>query len=280
MPFLELFDETLDINATENYELSVQVSPFEVSFTILDTLRNKFVMLRSYEPGEESRYQPSQIEAIIRMDDFLTRQFKKRNILATSSKVTLIPGTLYDESKKKDCFRFNHLINERDIVISNKVDNPDLYIVFSIPDEYVGILNSSFRGNEIIHQLKPLFYNIYNVRKPVADLIIHVHLEDEYLNLIISDQSNIKFCNSFNYQSLTEIQYYVLYVFRRMNIRFDELIQISGRGQKRDEITRGFSGYFSNMRFAEPTGNYTLSYVFNEVELYRYLNIFSIVSCV
>jgi hypothetical protein len=65
MPFLELFDETLDINATENYELSVQISPYEVSFCILDTLRNKFVMLRSYEPGNEGPYHVSQIEAII-----------------------------------------------------------------------------------------------------------------------------------------------------------------------------------------------------------------------
>ena len=36
MPFLELFDETLDINSTENYELSVQVSPDGLSFCLLD----------------------------------------------------------------------------------------------------------------------------------------------------------------------------------------------------------------------------------------------------
>ena len=80
MPYLELYDETLDINATENYELAVQVSKDEVSFCILDTLRNKFVMLRSYEPGGDESYKPAQIEAIVKMDDFLTRPFRKKKI--------------------------------------------------------------------------------------------------------------------------------------------------------------------------------------------------------
>ena len=77
MPFLELFDETLDINATENYELSVQVVLMNLSFCILDTLRNKFVLLRSYEPEDNSRFDPYRLNEIIRKDDFLTRHYKK-----------------------------------------------------------------------------------------------------------------------------------------------------------------------------------------------------------
>lgn len=49
MPFLELFDETLDINSTENYELMIQASPDELTFSIFDNIRNKYVLLRSFE---------------------------------------------------------------------------------------------------------------------------------------------------------------------------------------------------------------------------------------
>ena len=35
MPFLELFDETLDINSTENYELSVEIGNRAVSFCVM-----------------------------------------------------------------------------------------------------------------------------------------------------------------------------------------------------------------------------------------------------
>lgn len=279
MPFLELFDETLDINATENYELSVQVSNSEVSFCILDTLRNKFVMLRSYEPGEEGTFQMSQIEAIIRMDDFLTRRFKKRNVIAFSPKTTLVPALLYDESKKKEYFIYNHPLSEKELILSNKVGNPDLYIVFSLQQEYVDVINSSFPGTEILHHTFPLICTINHNRKPAITNNIQVHIERDYLDILVSDQNSIRLCNTFNYRTITDIQYFVMYVLKRLNISRDEIIIFSGKAQRKEDIVRGFSGYFKNIRFALPTGNYTLSYVLNENELYKYYLIFTAVSC-
>ena len=102
MPFLELYDETLDINSTENYELSVQVSSDDISFCILDTLRNKFVMLRSYEPEDNSRFDPYRLNEIIRKDDFLTRKFRKTNIITPTPRATLVPGPLFEDSRKEE----------------------------------------------------------------------------------------------------------------------------------------------------------------------------------
>ena len=56
MAFLELFDETLDINSTENYEISVELSTDSISFCVLDTIRNKFIMLRSSQPENSRNY--------------------------------------------------------------------------------------------------------------------------------------------------------------------------------------------------------------------------------
>ena len=279
MPFLELFDETLDINATENYELSVQISPYEVSFCILDTLRNKFVMLRSYEPGNEGSYHVSQIEAIISMDDFLIRRFKKRNIIAFSPKATLIPALLFDESKKSEYFMYNHHLSDREEILSNMVGCQELYIVFSLSEDYMNILNSSFQGAGIMHHTFPLICSINNNRKPAITNNIHVHIEREYLNIIVSDQNGLRLSNTFNYKTITDIQYFVIYVLRRLNISQDEIIIFSGKAQRKEDIVRGFSGYFKNIRFAVPTGNYTLSYVLNENDLYKYYNIFTAVSC-
>ena len=71
MPFLELFDETLDINSTGNYELSVEICTRAVSFCLLDSIRRKFIMLRSYEPENDKRYSFDEIEELTHKDDFL-----------------------------------------------------------------------------------------------------------------------------------------------------------------------------------------------------------------
>src|SRR5665811_2134807 len=121
MPFLELFDETLDINSTENYELSVQISTQGLTFCILDSIRNKYVLIRSFESEENKYFNTDKLIDIISKDDFLTKHYKKVNFVMPSPKFTLVPAPLYDPGKKNEYFTFNHNLEEGNIVQVNKV---------------------------------------------------------------------------------------------------------------------------------------------------------------
>jgi hypothetical protein len=279
MPFLELFDETLDINSTENYELSVQVSPDNLSFCILDTLRNKFVLLRSYEPEDNSRFDPFRLNEIIKKDDFLIRHYRKTCVITPTSKSTLIPFPLFDDSRKTDYLAFNQIPTDGERVMINKLKDPDVILVFSLPEGTADILNSAFPGKLLIHQLKPLFQYIKTDRRSASSNNVHVHLEGAYLNMVIFDQNTLKFCNTFHYRTISDIEYYVLYVLKRMNVSQHDTVCFSGRAIMQEEVLHVFSNYLSNIRFAVPEGNYTFSYVFNEKELNRFLILFSAASC-
>jgi len=278
MPFLELFDETLDINATENYELSVQVSPDDLSFCILDTLRNKFVLLRSYEPEDNSRFDPYRLNEIIKKDDFITRPFRKTIVITPTSRTTLVPAPLFDDSRKEDFLAFNQNFPEKERILTNKHRYPDIYTIFSLPVGTADLLNSTFPRGVIMHPLKPLFQYI-NFNKRSAGNYIHIHFDKEYFIMVIFDPDELTFCNTFYYKSLSDIEYYVLYVLRRLNIRQNEAVYLSGRTKRDQDILRGMSDYLGNLRFALPQGNYTFSYVLNETELHKYLVLFSAVNC-
>ena len=279
MPFLELFDETLDINSTENYELSVQVSTDNLSFCILDTLRNKFVLLRSYEPVDKSKYESNTIKEIITKDDFLIRRYKKVCLTAISPKFTLVPASLYDESKKDEYFAFNQVPSEEETILTSKLQNPDSFVIYSFPAGIADILKTAFPGTSLMHQLKPIFNFISVTQRPFLSHNVHIHLERDYLNMIIFDQNTLKFCNTFYYKTISDIQYYILYVLKRLNIRQEETINFSGNAINQEEILHGFSNYLNAIKFAIPTGNYTFSYVFSETELQKFLILFSAVNC-
>jgi len=279
MPFLELFDETLDINSTENYELSVQVSIDNISFCILDTLRNKFVLLRSYESVGNSKYDHNILGEIINKDDFLIRRYKKVCLSAISPKFTLVPASLFDVSKKDEYFTFNQVISEEETIFSSKLQNPDTFIIYSFPAGIADILKTSFPGSIFMHHLKPLLYFISVTQRSFYSNNVHIHLERDYLNMIIFDQNTLKFCNTFYYKTISDIQYYILYVLKRLNIRQEETINFSGNAIKQEEILHGFSNYLNTIKFAIPTGNYTFSYVFSETELQKFLILFSAVNC-
>jgi hypothetical protein len=280
MPFLELFDETLDINSTENYELAIQVSPDGFSFCLLDTIRNKFVLIRAFEPEQNKYFNADRINELISKDDFLTKHYRKVSVIMPSPKFTLIPAPLFDPAKKDEYFTFNHILEDENMIISNKVSDPDTYLVFAVSKPFNDLINNLFPGVHPYHHLKPLLDQISHRRKSIAGNYIHIHIEKEYFNLIIFNNNILKFCNTFNYRNITDILYFVLNVFRTQDIKQEETIHFSGMTEKYDDLSSNFSIYVRNVKFAEPTGNFTFSYVFNDTDLHRFLNLFSVINCV
>jgi hypothetical protein len=279
MPFLEFFDETLDINSTENYELSLQAGPDGFSFSLLDSIRNKFVLVRSFEPEDNKHFNAELINEIIGRDDFLGRHYKKVNLVMPSPKFTIVPAQLFDPGKKDGYFTFNHLINDGSIIISNKLNDPEAFLVFTVQKEIYDLMNSFHPGVMPFHQVKPLLSHISHSRKNVNGNYIHLHVEREYFNLIIFDYNLMKFCNSFKYRNITDILYFTLNVFRNLGIQQEETIYLSGLTEKYDDLSSNLSIYIRNVKFSESSGNFTFSYVFNETALHRFINLFSIINC-
>jgi len=279
MPFLELFDETLDINSTENYELSIQVSPDGLSYCLLDSVRNKFVLIRSFGAEENKYFNSEKISELLHQDDFLTKRYKKVNCVMPSLKFTLVPSPLYDPGKKDEYFTFNHNLEEDNIVLVDKTSDPDAFLVFAVSRSISQVMNSYYPGVYLHHHIKILLDQTSTTRKSVPGNYIHVHVERDFFNLIIFNNNVLQFCNSFVYRNISDILYYVLNTFKNLDIKQEETIFLSGLTEKYDDLSSTFSLYIRNLKFAEPSGNFTFSYVFNDAELHRFINLFTVVNC-
>jgi hypothetical protein len=278
-PILELFDETLDINSTENYELSIQVSPEGFAFCLLDTIRNKYVFFRAFEPEENKFFTADTLDEMISKDDFLTKRYKKVNAVVPSQRFTLVPTPLFDPAKKEEYFYFNHPNEDNELILNNKITDPDAFVIYSASKPVISLINKYFPGVHPYHQLKPLFHHISHCRKSISGSYIHIHIDREFFNLIIFKENQLSFCNSFTYRNISDILYFVMNVFQNLGIKQEETIHFSGKTEKYDDLSSNFSIYVRNIKFSEPAGNFTFSYVFNEMDLHRFLNLFSIVNC-
>ena len=280
VPNLELFDETLDINSTANYDLSLQVSPDSVSFCLLDILRNKFVLLRTFNSGDDKKLKAEQINEIISNDDFLGRSFRSVKIIMPSAKSTIVPASLYDPAHKDDYFLFNYMNDEGNIILNNKVTNPDSYIVFSVPKLIYDLINNKYPGANLMHHLKPLLVNAPNNKAGITDKYIQLHVEREFFNLLIFKEKKLIFSNTFNYRNVSDIIYFVMYTFQNLNIKQEETLFLSGLTEHYDELFSNITDYIRAVKFAEPCGSSTYSYVFNQIELQKFLNLFNATNCV
>lgn len=280
MPFLELFDETLDINSTHNYELSIQISSDGFAFSILDTIRSKYILLRSFNPENNRYFTDDNIRDIIARDDFLTKKYKKVNIVLPSPKFTLVPDPLFDPGKKEEYFSLNLIREDNETIISNKIPEPSAYLVFSAVRSLYEIAGHFYPSVYPAHHIKPLLNQVTHYSKNENGTYFHLHIEKDYFNVLVLEQNNLKFSNTYKYRNISDILYYVLNIFRTFGLGQDITLHFSGLTEKFDDLYSSFAMYVRNLKFTGPTGNFSFSYVFNDIELHRYINLFSITNCV
>ncbi len=276
---LELIDETLDINATDNYDLTLELSEDGVSLTVLDLLRGKYVMLRHYPREEPSGGTPRSFSEIIENDDFLRRKFRKTFIITPTLNSTMIPAPVYEPGLREDYYRFNFGLSDAEGVISNNVPFPDAVVLFSPGRDVTGGISSRWREITPWHHTKPLLSHVSAACRSSEDCHIHLHFEKSFITLIIAEKRNLTYCNSFAVSSSQDAAYFLFNILDRKGIRHDETINISGHVEPYTETHIALLNFSPVIRFASPLIRQSFSYVMNEVHLHRWLNLFTAPSC-
>jgi hypothetical protein len=276
---LELLDETLDINATDNYDLSLELSEEGVSLAILDLLRGKYVMLRHYprEIPDDISLRP--LNDIIEADDFLQRHYRKVFIIAPTMRYTMVPAPVYEPSLKDDYFRFNYSEAGENAIYSNKLPFPDAVVLFSPENEVTEALVSKMNEITVWHHTRPLLQHVSMACRSSDDRYIHLHFEKSFITVIIAENRNLNFCNSFPRTAITDAGYFLFSVLEARGIRNDETLHVSGIVEPYSEVHLSLLNFAENIKFASPVIRQSYSYVMNEVHLHRWLNLFTAASC-
>ena len=276
---LELLDETLDINATDNYDLSLELSEEGVSLAVLDLLRGKYVMLRHYprEIPDELALRP--LDDIIGADDFLLRHYRKIFIIVPTMRYTMVPAPVYEPSLKDEYFRFNHTESDEYSVFSNKLPFPDAVVLFSPENDVAKALASRWNDVTVWHHTRPLLQHVSSACRSSDERYIHIHFEKSFTTVVIAENRNLTFCNSFPSTAPADAGYFLFNVLDRRGIRNEETIHVSGLVELYSEVHLSLLNFAGNIKFASPVIRQSYSYVMNEVHLHRWLNLFTAVAC-
>ncbi len=276
---LELIDETLDINATDNYDLTLELSEEGISLAVLDLLRGKYVMLRHYPRDEKSAGTPRSFNELIESDDFLRRRYRKTFIITPALNATLIPAPVYEPGLREDYFRFNFGQSAGTEIYSNTLPFPEAVVLFAPLGEVTESISSRWRDITPWHHTKPLLSHVATACRGTDDCYVHIHYEREFVTVVTAEKRNITFCNSFAISSAQDGAYFLFSVLDRKGIRHDETVNVSGKIEPYSEAHIALLNFSSGIRFASPLIRQSFSYVMNEVHLHRWLNLFTAASC-
>ncbi len=279
---LSLLDETLDINITKSYSLSIQIDLNGFSFCLLDTIRNKYVALRHYSYDHLAEDPGKNIRAVFEQDEFLKQEFKGSKMIYTTRQSTLVPEPLFNKENVKDYFSFNHSPNGNQYgIFFNHLKHAGAYVVFAVPEHVTSVVQEYLPSVKIFHQSVPLIENIFMNRRNRKDQgIAYLNVSEKLFDIVVIDDKKLNLHNCFSFHDENDLLYFTLYVFEQLKLDpGDTEIILSGRITKTMKQYEVLKKYIRNIRFHPLNTQFTYSYTFNEIPSHTYLNLLNLYPC-
>jgi hypothetical protein len=275
-------DETIDINRTHSYILSIQLDLDGFSFSILDRVRNKAVVLQHYylpetlTPDEKA----GQIKKILRENKFFQSTYKKVILLQNSPKSIMIPRALFQEKYLKSYFEFNHPLGELEEIHYNHIEETNSYNIFTLPNPVSNAIIQHLKNVELYHQALPFIFNAINYLHS-ENKIVSLYLNNHFIDIGLFEENKMLLYNSFKISTKEDVLYFVLYIYKQLNLdtKSNELF-ISGNCEQINDPSQLFKRYIKKVHRERPPQEIIYSYTFKKPQFNYFTNLFRLNLCV
>ena len=270
-------DETLDLNLTLSYKLSIQVSLNGLSFCILDPVRNKFIALshKNFEKNLLIDDLQSIIDKYVDGNELLNKEYKNIKISWQSIKNTIIPQKYFNDKDLKKYFELSHKLDDLDEIHYKKLKYSDSYSVYAIPNQLAGILSRKYKGASFYNQQIP-FINTVLFKHHSESKKVFVNINIDFIDITISQKGKLLFYNAFSYKTDNDILYFIINVYEQQGLdtEFTEVV-ISGIKDKKSEFYTMLCEFIGHIRFQKLPDEFTYSYTFSKIPEHTFTNLFN-----
>lgn len=285
-PVQELFsirDAHSIVNESGKNFLSIELSPGGFSYCILDTEKFRYTLLESFafEPLKDMGQLSHRLEDFVKEKRILTNSFQRISLAFSSPQVTFVPAELFSYSHKKLFLHFNTYPDSNHDIQVDKLNNLLAYAIYPFPGELMQKINYLFPACRIRHVASCLIENIlYMVRygRLTPNLVLHV--QRDHFEILIFENENLSFYNSFIYQGWDDLFYYLFFVLEQLGLQAEELdAMIFGEVSIESEFYKKIRLYVKSVTFGPRTDLYKFSDAFDDIPHHYYYNLLNINAC-
>jgi hypothetical protein len=281
MPDIDLIDRSLDRENTQKYHLSIQAELNGLSFCILDIEERKYIGLRNYSFGNIFSIEEyvNRLAELFKEDGLLNIKFKSVSFIYLTRKSTLIPQSYFDKTDLKTYFKFNQSINELDEINYNYLSEINAYNVFVIPNYIANEAIKWFGSIKLFHQATPFIKSIFAKDADREADCVYVNINNRFIDIAVASKEQLYLYNTFQYQNETDLLYFVLYIYKHLNMHTQRnKLLISGEQSDNIKYYNALKKYIKSISYLEPF-DFLFSGVLDHMDKHKFLNLLNLVSC-
>ncbi len=281
MSDIDVIDGLFDKNITTSYFLSIQVSLNGLSFSVLDPVRNTYILFKHIEFDKKDKNYVKTQELLI-TDPVLNYDYKRVYFLFNTVNATLIPDSLFNNEQTDKVLTFTSRIKEGDVKTEKqKIKLADVWNIYAIPDYLYYLVKNQYPDVVFFQQYTPMIE--VNLMSGAVDSepVMHINLQEDFFDIVVLKRYKLLLCNSFRYSNPAELVYFTLNSIKQLDIDRDKLkVTISGISLNGNECFMLLSRYIKNVRMISPPGHFEFGADMKKVKIEEFYNLFSMPLCV
>lgn len=206
-----------DISNSEKYIMSIRLKPDGLSFSGYDPLRRGSFFYKEFNFQKSLQLYSENVKEFFFRNELLVVPYKKVNIIHVSSQYTLVPEEVSPEGNPSLFLNFN-FSSPVQKALATSVAGKNVSIVFGIDEEVHEFCLRTFVNPSFAHYLSPLltYWSKPNLSGLKKQMYVNVH--EKMLDIICVEQESLLFVNTFAFEHLNDILYYILYVWKQLEM--------------------------------------------------------------
>ena len=266
------YKKNVNFANTENFHLSIEVSPTNLKYTLLNTENLEYLLFKSVEVGNN-------LLTAIGSEEILKQTFFSTSMCYSNFPTTIVPNELYSEINKERYLQF--ISDKKGTIKTDKIHQNNATTIYSVKENIVHLMNQIQSGviekNSSTIIIEQLIKQYKNLTEKTAFLFIN----RKNIELIILKKGELILHNFFDVNNSIDVLYYTLFGFNQLKMNPEESnLYLFGNIEKGDENYILIYDYIRNIKFGSLSNTLSFNEELKRVSQHQNFSLFSQILCV
>ena len=211
--------------------------------------------------------------------NFFSRNWKKVFVNYVTKKSTLVPALFYSVEDKDKFFSFNHSFDvSTEQVLSDYLPRIDSYLLYSVDRVLKELIDINLPGN-VLKNTGSIFISTIVSKLKSKKVYLAVNIRELFFEIILFKEE-FKFYNSFLYDGVDDLMYFLLASCQEQNLLPSETeILVVGNCDVDSDVLNSIRNYFVQVQFGITEREITRGEVFYPIPSHFYYTLLNRFDC-
>lgn len=275
-----LYDKIYTQDISIRCNLTVEISLSNILCSIFDTINNKFIGFELFHKGIllPSFIAGKELQDFIITNEFFSYNFNNITFLIRGQGCTIVPLSIYDENFKSEYMSYNTPTESGFIIESDILQSLNIVNLYNLQRSLKEAITTYKADARILHSSSSLIKGLFSMFKnKISETSAFIHIAQTYFDMVvISQDGQLLFYNSFKYKNAEDLVYYVLFAFEQLKLKpVSSPLFLLGEVDIDSQIFERLYKYIGKINFLGRNKEFNYSYVLDIIKEHFYYSLFN-----